>query len=162
MKRIALISLVLVVSFVSNAFAGGSKEDDGAMKGSEPAMEQEGGMDKDSGSMMMSSLATRTEFTSLEDAEMYAESGPTVLFFVDDSTESKTAEMTIDNNFTQIPPNTTLITVPFTNMKLRDQFGVTKPGTFVLIDTMGSAVSSWTGGTIDEFNRMLMKDEEQM
>jgi len=109
--------------------------------------------------MMMSARAMRLEYTSLEDAVLYAESGPVVLMFVDGNAESMALERAIEEGFAELPPNLVLITVPFGEEVVRSQLGVSEPGSFVIIDEQGNAEMRWTGGDVETLNSMIMKSQ---
>lgn len=162
-----IIGVAFAMLLIGGAlFASGSKEDsdmmDGGMEKSS-SMSDQGMMqdEADSGSMM-SSGAMILDFTTLDEAAAYAESGPVVLLFLDESSQSDMAVKNLNDNFGNIPGNTTIFTLSLGSTDLDQRFGVTEGGTYVLIDSMAEAKNVWVGGDFEHFIHMSAMTEGSM
>ena len=170
-KALVIASLVLIAA--AGAFASGAKDDgtmtdkngDGMMASDDSMMESDGMSDdkaSDDGMMgdSMAGEAMTADFTTLKDAEMYAQDGVAVLLFVDGSDASKSARMIVDDNLSAIGPGVTVVAVPLSDTMTAGKYMVSQPGTFVIIDSMGTEASRWVGGTLEEFLRMVKMEKE--
>lgn len=151
-----VVGVLIILLGMGQMFAGGTSEE-GSMKKDDTMMQEEA-MEKDD-AMMMSAMAMKMEYTTPEEAAMYAETGPTVLLFLDDSEESMAAKMMIDNEFAKIPPQVTVITVPKSAREVWQKYEVGSGGTFIRIDAMGMAAERWTGGGVET---LVMHTDEEM
>ena len=127
---------ILVLLMIIPAFSGGQKE----------MAEQDQGA-----SAMMMAPSPLMEFKDMEDAMMLAESKPTVLFFYATWCPTCQAAMKEINADTHKLSGINLLVVDYDNSDdLQKKYGITYQHTFVQIDTDGTALAKWSGGSVDE------------
>lgn len=99
-------------------------------------------------------IPLQRDFTTLRDAQLAAQSGPTVLFFKANWCGTCTdAQFDLNKNIGTLPSNTTIITVDYdTERSLKTKYAVTTQHTWVIIDTTGNQLDTWVGGATDELN----------
>ena len=95
------------------------------------------------------------EFTTLEDASMYAKDGNAVLFFNATWCPScRAVTKDLNTKASSLNKGTTVIMVDYDKYKdLKVKYGVYNQHTFVQIDSMGKKLKIWNGGSIKEINK---------
>ena len=89
-------------------------------------------------------------YTNLEDAQINAETNPTVLFFFANWCPScRTALKNIESNQNKLEDITIILVNYDKNSELKRKYGVTYQHTYVQIDNQGNKVSLWNGGDIN-------------
>jgi thiol-disulfide isomerase/thioredoxin len=89
--------------------------------------------------------------------EMYT-AGKAVLFFDSQSCEPcRAADTDLTANASQLPVGTSVVHIDMDAMsELRTKYGVSEPGSFVLLDAAGTGIKTWTGSeTVDEIAAQL-------
>lgn len=158
-KRSAFLILILSVS-AAWAFASGTHEKSSAMSGpsmSGNTMQPAGAMSSNTamqptgtrhGAGNSMSSAVTMSFTSLRDAEMYASSGPTLLYFCSkgDSACQSTVKI-LDSGTAKLPADAHVFVVDYSKASdLRMRYNVRMDDTFVKIGPMGQPEMMWSGG----------------
>lgn len=89
-------------------------------------------------------------YTNLEDAQLNAETYPTVLFFFASWCPScRSAMKNIESNKSKLEDITIIIVNYDKYSDLKRKYGVTYQHTYVQIDSQGNKVTLWNGGDID-------------
>ncbi len=104
--------------------------------------------------MMMMSAGGRVDFTSLDDARMRAEKGPTVLLFAAAWCPTCQAILRDIASHQADLGGVTVVVVDYDkSTDLKRMYGVTYQHSFVQIDAGGSKVAAWSGGGVQEILR---------
>ena len=155
-NRSVLLVLILLLS-ASLAFAGGTHEKSPAVSASPKpggAMQPAAAM-KPAANMQPAATAmspsVAMSFTSLKEAETYASSGPTLLYFCtagDSACRSTVASL--DSGTTKLPANAHVFVVDYSKASdLRMRYNVNMDDTFVKIGPLGHSEMMWSGGGAD-------------
>ncbi len=169
MKMFTLLILIALIPFT--AFASGQKDsemkDDGMMK--EEAMESDEHSDTMSNDVMMMTdngmaemglIDPFPDFVNIEKAMMAAESRPTVLLFYATWCPScKALKEELQARAGDLEGINLLIVDYDNSDDLQKKYGVSYQHTFVQIDAMGTAVTKWNGGDVDQILESVMKEE---
>ena len=150
-KMRALRHIVVVAGFLgaAAAFAGGRKEQEGAMMTKQPAGTMTAsGKEADAGAM---APEWKVMFTDIEAAKALAEKGPTVLFFSANWCPTcQAAFKDLEANGSKMG-NVRIVVVDYdTSAQLKRTYGVTYQHTWIQIDPKGTALKTWSGGGVDE------------
>ena len=164
MKQV--LSVVFVIAALS-LYANGAQEmesDDTMMKEdtmmSDDTMTADDDMMKDDTMMSGGTMGGKLDFSTLEDAQMYAKEGPAVLFFYATWCPTCKAAMKEFNAHAGDFGDIALYIVDYDNSDdLQKKYGVSYQHTFVQIDPHGEALVKWNGGDFDKLLAAVKRSE---